>query len=78
MRLAWPVGRAPCEAKCATVAHFTIAAGVIIAALPALADPLTCSTWNGIRTCSSPGGYTWTEWQWQGLVTGQDGAGDRW
>jgi hypothetical protein len=61
------------------VRRFTIAAGVIIAALgPAEAKSLTCSTWNGIRTCSSPEGYSSTETQWQGLTTGQDSDGRRW
>jgi hypothetical protein len=37
---------------------------------PALAD--TCSTWQQITTCSSPGGYVSRESQWQGVTTGDD------
>ena len=33
-----------------------------------------CSTWQGIRTCSSPDGYVSHETQWQGVTTGQRGA----
>ena len=53
----------------AAVAHASIT--------PALAETVTCSVWHGVRTCSSPGGYTSTETQWRGLVTGQDGDGNR-
>jgi hypothetical protein len=52
--------------------------GLIIAALPALAGQLSCSTWQGIRTCQSPGGYSSTETQWQGFTTGDDSRRDRW
>ena len=35
-----------------------IASLVSVASIdPALAQPLYCSVWQGIRTCSSPGGY---------------------
>jgi hypothetical protein len=39
---------------------------------------LTCSTWNGIRTCSGPDGYVSHESQWQGVATGDDNRGNRW
>jgi hypothetical protein len=39
---------------------------------PALADTLTCSTWQQITTCSSLGGYVSRESQWQGVTTGDD------
>jgi hypothetical protein len=39
---------------------------------PALADALTCSTWQQITTCSSPGDYVNHESQWQGVTTGDD------
>ena len=42
------------------------------------AEPLTCSQWQGITTCSSPDGYRSTETQWQGMTIGQDNQGDRW
>ena len=63
------IAREPGELLLAAVAHASIT--------PALAETVTCSVWNGVRTCSSPGGYTSTETQWQGLVTGQDGDGNR-
>jgi hypothetical protein len=39
---------------------------------------LLCSTWQGIRTCSSPDGYVSHESTWQGLTTGDDNQGNRW
>ena len=42
------------------------------------AETVTCSTWQGLRTCSSPSGATSTEWQWQGMTFGQDSDGNRW
>jgi hypothetical protein len=44
----------------------------------AVAAVLTCSTWQGFTTCSSPSGYVSTETRWGDLVTGQDNAGNRW
>ena len=44
----------------------------------ASADTLTCSDWQGIRTCSSPGGYVSHETQWQGRTYGSDNRGDTW
>jgi hypothetical protein len=41
------------------------------------AQPLYCSRWLDITTCSSPGGYTSTVTQWQGLTSGQDSDGNR-
>jgi hypothetical protein len=55
---------------------------IVVAALtgpgPALADPLYCSTWQGIHTCSSPDGYVSHETQWQGRTNGWDNRGDTW
>jgi hypothetical protein len=52
---------------------------VIIAASPALAETLVCSTSSqGYRVCSSPGGYHLTEWRWRGMTLGQDSDGSRW
>jgi hypothetical protein len=34
-----------------------VIATALASSSPALAGPLTCSTWQGIRTCQSPGGY---------------------
>jgi hypothetical protein len=45
---------------------------------PALADTVTCSIFAGVKTCSSPGGYTSHESTWNGITTGDDNQGDRW
>ena len=54
----------------------------IIAALisvsPALAQTLTCSTWNGIRTCSGTNGFVSHEWDRDGMRFGQDNQGNAW
>ena len=42
------------------------------------AETLYCSTWQGIKTCSSPGGYVSHETQWQGRTNGSDNSGNRW
>ena len=42
------------------------------------ADPLYCSTWQQITTCSSPDGYVSHESQWQGVTKGDDNQGNRW
>ena len=42
------------------------------------AQPLTCLTWQHMRLCQGPGGYTSTESQWQGMTLGQDSDGNRW
>ncbi|HEY4808069.1 MAG TPA: hypothetical protein VIH81_10040 [Roseiarcus sp.] len=39
---------------------------------PARVDTLTCSTWQQITTCSSPGGDVNHESQWQGVTTEDD------
>jgi hypothetical protein len=44
----------------------------------AVGQPLYCSTWQGFTTCSSPGGYTSTEWDRDGMRFGQDSEGNRW
>ena len=56
---------------------------IIIAALthgtiPVGAETLTCSTWQGTRTCQGQGGYTSTETEWQGVTTGRDNRGNEW
>jgi hypothetical protein len=45
---------------------------------PAFADTLTCSTFAGVRTCSTPDGYVSHELQWQGRTNGWDNQGDTW
>lgn len=41
-------------------------------------QPLTCSTWQGITTCSSPDGHVSHEWNRDGMRFGDDNRGDRW
>jgi len=41
------------------------------------AEPVTCSTWNGIRTCTGPGGYVSHETTWNGITTGDDNRGGK-
>jgi hypothetical protein len=54
----------------------------IVAALigvsPALAETLTCSTWQQITTCQGPGGYVSHELHWQDRTIGQDNEGGKW
>ena len=45
---------------------------------PVSAQTVTCSTWQGVRTCIGPNGYRSTESEWQGVTTGQDNRGSRW
>jgi hypothetical protein len=43
------------------------------------AETIYCPTsFQGYRVCSSPGGATSTEWEWQGMTLGQDSDGARW
>jgi hypothetical protein len=53
---------------------------IVIAALtrPAVAEPVYCLVWNGIRTCSSPDGYVSHETTWSGITTGDDNQGVTW
>jgi hypothetical protein len=39
---------------------------------------ITCSIWQGVRTCSGPDGYVSHESTWNGITTGDDNQGDRW
>jgi hypothetical protein len=56
-----------------------IAAAVLTQGTAALgSETLTCSTWQGIRTCQDAHGYVSHETQWQGLTTGDDNQGNRW
>jgi hypothetical protein len=58
--------------------------GLIVAAIAvlniasALAEPVYCSVWNGIRTCSGPGDYVSHETTWNGITTGDDNQGGEW
>ena len=46
--------------------------------MPALAETLTCSTWQGIRTCTDAHGYVSHETLWQGFTIGDDNQGAHW
>jgi hypothetical protein len=50
----------------------------VLGSAPVFAEPLYCSTWRGVRTCSSPDGYTSHETQWQGITSGDDYRGGKW
>jgi hypothetical protein len=45
---------------------------------PVDADTLTCSTWQGYRTCQDGHGYVSHESTWNGITTGSDNRGDTW
>ena len=45
---------------------------------PALAETVTSSVWQGVRTCQGPGGYRSTKTRWNGFTTGWDSEGNRW
>jgi hypothetical protein len=55
-----------------------LAIAALIGISPALADTMTCSTFAGVRTCSSPDGYLSHESTWNGITTGDDNQGNRW
>ena len=50
----------------------------LMAAAPAYALPLTCSTWQGFRTCTDASGYVSHESTWNGLTSGSDNRGASW
>ncbi len=66
----------------AALAHIASLVGVVAllvhSTAAVLAQPLYCSTWNGVTTCSSPGGYVGHESTWQGVTAGDDNQGNRW
>ena len=43
----------------------------------ALAVVITCLTWNGVRTCSSPNGYVSHESTWNGIRRRHSMSADR-
>jgi hypothetical protein len=49
------------------LAHSTSAVG---------SETLTCSTWQGVRTCQDAHGYVSHETEWQGRTNGWDNRGD--
>ena len=50
-------------------------AAPVLVPLAARAETLTCSVWQGVRTCQGPGGYGSTEWERGGMTFGQDNQG---
>jgi hypothetical protein len=58
--------------------RFIVMIGALAIAAPALADTLTCSTWQGVRTCQDAHGYVSHETEWQGRTNGWDNRGDTW
>jgi hypothetical protein len=44
----------------------------------AMGQTLTCSTWQGVRTCQDAHGYVSHETEWMGRTNGWDNQGDRW
>ena len=60
----------------------TVAWLVSVAALAygtaVLADTLTCTDWQGIKTCADAHGYVSHETEWQGRTNGWDNSGNRW
>jgi hypothetical protein len=59
-------------------AAFIAVAAALTSMTPASAETLTCSTWQGIRTCQDGHDYTSHETQWQGMTFGDDSDGNRW
>jgi hypothetical protein len=45
---------------------------------PVDATEITCSTWQGVTTCSSPDGYVSHESTWNGITSGDDNRGGKW
>ena len=50
----------------------------LMAAAPAYALPLTCSTWMDTKTCTDASGYVSHESTWNGLTSGSDNRGASW
>ena len=50
----------------------------LITTAPAYAMPLTCSTWQGLRTCTDASGYVSRELTWNGFTSGSDNRGASW
>ena len=52
-------------------------AAALTSMTPASAETLTCSTWQGIRTCQDGHGYVSRETEWQGFTFGDDSDGNK-
>ena len=57
------------------LAWLIVAAALIQGTTALGSETLTCSTFQGIGTCSSPDGYVSHETQWQGFTIGDDNQG---
>ena len=53
-------------------------AAALTSMTPALAETLTCTDWQGIRTCQDGHGYTSHETRWQDRTYGDDSDGNHW
>jgi hypothetical protein len=60
----------------AVASLMSIVVAMLAQGTPTFAETLYCSTWQGVRTCSSPDGYTSHETQWQGRTNGWDNRGN--
>jgi hypothetical protein len=61
-----------------TLKRNMIVIAVLTSMTPVLAETLTCSDWQGIRTCQDSHGYVSHETTWNGITTGDDNRGGRW
>jgi hypothetical protein len=73
-----PAALTEMRAIVAAIIAFTCPTYYCITVTPALAETLTCTDWQGIRTCQDSHGYVSHETQWQGMTIGQDSDGNRW
>jgi hypothetical protein len=55
-----------------------VAAVLVVGVAPTMAETLTCSTWQGVRTCQDAHGYVSHETEWQGRTNGWDNRGETW
>jgi hypothetical protein len=56
-----------------------VAFAAALAAGPAVADTIYCSTsFQGYTVCNGPDGYRSMEWRWQDRVIGDDNRGNQW
>ena len=53
-------------------------AAVMLGTVAAAAETLTCTDWQGFRTCQDGHGYVSHEHTWQGRTYGDDNAGNKW
>jgi hypothetical protein len=56
----------------------TAALLLLLGACAGHGETLTCSTWQGVRTCQDAHGYVSHETEWQGRTYGSDNQGGDW